>query len=579
MSYRVRLIIAVIISAILLILWQVLLNKQQPEQQEITTESIEDTSSTITTPEPVITTSQQPVLPDTTSYTPDSFAISLTTEDSSPYTLSNKDVEITIDPLHGASIEEIKLLGYQLTRDSDRLSLFPLVDLHNADSVYQIHPPGRQRGMLFSVVSQENEQTVISTQKIPMTIDTTYFNDDTAVVIFSQQVGIHRSYVKYQLPPQGFMFKVSFWSEGINRRFYQGYLSWEGGLAITEPDLPLDQGKRRFFVAMNPVGYNHWKKSYKDIISGEQYTDQALWAGMANQYFMIALIPRGERDSDIASSVNFSVPEGGHPYTVTINYGPIQQDTFNFWCYAGPLDERDLAPVGFHLEENIEMGWTWLRPISKVILWILRALHSFIPNYGLVIIIFALLMMLVFSPLTLYSQKSMKRMQELQPKLEELKKKYKDDPKKLNEETIKMYREESFNPFTGCLPLLLQMPVFMALYQIMRTTIVLRGEGFLWLQDLSRPETTIPISLPFSSSPGIGIFPLLMGVLMFLQQKLTNPNPQQKAMTWIMPIFLTYLFISFPSAIVLYWTSYNLFGLIQQLIIKYKDDLKKIFVK
>lgn len=557
MSYRVRLIAAVVVSAIILIIWQLVLHKTKPEEEAIIEEH-PDTSMQITHVDPILTTSQHPEIPESLLFEPDTLIFELTLEDSSPFILKNNDIELEIDLLHGASISQVKLLNYNITREDAPLLLYPLDE--------------DKRGMLFYIIKNEDKEIFLSTREIPMILDSVYRIFDTTVVIFTQKVGQHQLGIRYELPDEGFTLKTSFWSEGVNKRFYSGFMIWEDGIAITEPDLPIDPGKRRFLVAMSHVGYSHWRKSLKDIKNGTTYDELAHWAGISNQYFLAAFIPRGERDSDFSVNVNFNIPEDSlHDYSVDIEFGPIKLDTLKFISYLGPLDETSLGSVGYHLDENVEMGWRWLRPISKVILWLLRFLNSFISNFGLVIIVFALIMTLAFSPLTLYSQKSMRKMQEIQPKLEEVKKKYKSDPQRLNKETIKLYKEEAFNPFSGCLPLLLQMPVFMALYQIMRTTIVLRGQGFLWIPDLSRPESTIPFSLPFSSAPGIGILPILMGVMMFFQQKMTNPNPQQKAMTWIMPIFMTYLFISFPSAIVLYWTAYNTFGLILQLIVRYKS--------
>lgn len=597
MSYRVRLIFAIVVSAILLITWQLLINKPKEEEEKYIEEtSIVDTVEVIEEPE--LTTSQHTQLPDNIDgFYEDSSNILLYFEVDSvnnTYTFRNKDIEVDFDLLRGGSINKLILTNYYLSRGKGELLLYPLFDSL------------QQNGMIFSVVKNEDDKLIYSTKNIGVILDTVIKNENITEIIFTQKIGIidtvevmvdyidsveyeydsfteyeidtifHQFWIAYQIPDSGYMVDVKFWSEGINKQNYAVFMSWEKGMGITEPDLPRDNGKYRFIIARKLEGYSYIRQSFNKVIKGDSIKGKVLWAGVSNQYFMSAFISIGDdgKENPVELKTEFFDTENKESYSVDLTFGPIYTDTVKFIFYVGPLDEKHLGSAGYGLEENIQMGWKWLKPISKVILLFIRFIYNFIPNYGFVLIVFALLMTLVFSPLTMYSQKSMKRMQELQPKLADLKKKHGNDSKKLNEETMKLYKTEAFNPLSGCLPMLLQMPVFMALYQIMRTTIVLRGQSFLWIPDLSRPETTIPFQLPFTSAAGIGILPLLMGAMMFLQQKMTNPNPQQKAFTYIMPIFLTFLFISFPAAIVLYWTAYNSFGLIMQLIVKYRGEKK-----
>jgi len=157
-------------------------------------------------------------------------------------------------------------------------------------------------------------------------------------------------------------------------------------------------------------------------------------------------------------------------------------------------------------------------------------------------------------------------MQALQPKLNDLKEKYKNDPQKLNQATMKMYKEEKVNPLGGCLPMLLQMPLLWGLFIVFRSTIELRGEGFVWwIKDLANPDTiaTLPFSIPMYGD-SVNILPLFMGATMLIQQKLTVTDPKQKAMVYFMPIFLTLLFNSFPSGLNLYYALFNLLSIIQQ---------------
>lgn len=581
MDYKWRIILAIAFSFIILLTWQLFFNKKTDKPEA----AAEDTIPVIS----VVDTSETVIEIDDIEPSQESLIFELEPRETE-FQMKNDNMTILLDLEKGASVWGITLHDYGISGKDDKLSLYPLGDSH---------PSGR--GLLFSLNDDSLKIQRFNSENVPFVLDTSFIVSDSQVFIFSQKISREqpieidiseadtattamevteeRYYIKYILPPEGYSFQVSAWTDFSGRMRYSWSMIWQEGMAVTEPDLKIDPGKNRFFIAMSPVGFRYFRKSLKDVAEGKAlYEEPAIWAGIVDQYFMVAFVPRNDDGGDFHSAVNFvsrANQEGSHPYSADIVFGPLSSDTLKFICYTGPLDETHLSSTGFRLDENVQMGWRWLRPISKTLLWFLRLLNRIVPNYGLDIIIFSLAMNIVFLPLSLYSQKSMKRMQELQPKLQDLKEKYKGDQKRLNEETMKLYRQEAFNPFSGCLPLLLQMPVFMALYQIMKTTIILRNQSFLWIADLSRPEATIPISLPFTSTPGIGILPLLMGVMMFFQQKMTNTNPQQKSLTYIMPIFMTYIFLGFPAAIVLYWASYNLFGLGQQLFFKYREKKAK----
>lgn len=594
MDYKLRIIIAIAVSFIILITWQLFFNKNKKQDIPVVDSSVAAETSAaevIDDTTAIVDTATLIPVQDTASRGGETVYFEKLPENSG-FVMENENLTISLDLENGASVAGIILHDYGISGSEKMLSLYPLND--SAVS---------QKGLIFYLNDDSLKEQRFNSFAVPFILDTAYIVSDTQVFVFSQNIlrvtesefldtvsvdtsitavmdTSHESvYIRYMIPPEGYSFHVSAWTDFSDRMRYSWSMAWYEGMAVTEPDVKSDPGKNRFFVAMSPTGFRYFRKSLKDVADGKVlYEEPAFWAGVADQYFMIAFIPRNDDESDFHSPVKFvsyANDDDFHPYQTDIHFGPTRSDTVKFICYTGPLDETHLLRTGFHLDENVQMGWRWLRPISKTLLWFLRLLNKVVPNYGLDIIIFSLAMNVVFLPLSLYSQKSMKRMQDLQPKLQELKDKYKGDPKRLNEETMKMYRQEAFNPFSGCLPLLLQMPVFMALYQIMKTTIILRNQSFLWIPDLSRPEATIPFSLPFTSAPGIGILPLLMGVMMFFQQKMTNTNPQQKSLTYIMPIFMTYIFLGFPAAIVLYWASYNLFGLGQQLFFKYREKLAK----
>jgi YidC/Oxa1 family membrane protein insertase len=206
-----------------------------------------------------------------------------------------------------------------------------------------------------------------------------------------------------------------------------------------------------------------------------------------------------------------------------------------------------------------------MAPVTNFFAWMLRACYAVIPNYGVAIILLTILVRVVTAPLTTRQMRSMKRMGELSPRLKELQEKHKDDRQKQSEEMMKLYRETGVNPLGGCLPLVLQFPVFIGLYYALQSSIDLRQAPFFgWIDDLSRPESLF--TLPGFNLP-VRILPLIMGATMVLQQRMTptTMDPQQaRMMMTIMPIMFTVLFYQFPSGLVLYWMVSNLLAIAHQ---------------
>jgi YidC/Oxa1 family membrane protein insertase len=215
--------------------------------------------------------------------------------------------------------------------------------------------------------------------------------------------------------------------------------------------------------------------------------------------------------------------------------------------------------------------------LSKGIYWFLIGCYRAIPNYGWVIILLSALMKLAFHPLTAKSMKSMREMQKLQPEIQALKEKYKTEPQKMNAAMMELYRKRGINPLGGCLPLLLQMPVFFALFNVLSKTIELRRADFIfWINDLSAPDrvATLPFSIPFIGTT-LSLLPILMGVAMFIQQKMTPTDPKQAMMTYLLPIIFTFMFFTFPSGLVLYWLVNNVLTIIHQYLMNRADRLKQ----
>ena len=228
--------------------------------------------------------------------------------------------------------------------------------------------------------------------------------------------------------------------------------------------------------------------------------------------------------------------------------------------YVGPKEMSSIAPLGLHKKEVMDFGK--LRWVCEGLLWSLNKLHWMIPNYGIAIILLTLIVRILFWPLTHKGTESMKRMQDLQPQIKALQEKYRDKPQKLQQETMALYRENKVNPLGGCLPMLIQIPVFFALFNVLRSAVELRFAHFLWVKDLSAPENLL---VGISPMP-INLLPILMTVTQIWQQKLTpaaGDPAQQKMMMWMMPIMMLMFLYSMPSALVLYWTANQVMMIIQ----------------
>ncbi len=293
---------------------------------------------------------------------------------------------------------------------------------------------------------------------------------------------------------------------------------------------------------------------YKERIS-QKAEGQIGWISSNSRYFITSIIPVNQKmalckftsDSNYNYSVSLTYPE---------QKTPLRGETlFSYKMYLGPKGYSLLKGMGVELERAVDFGW--LAVLCIPLLYLLNFFDSIVHNYGIAIILLTIIIKLISIPFTQKSMKSMQELQKLKPKLDELQKKYKDDKEKLNEEMMKLYREYGVSPFGGCLPMLLQMPIWFALYRMLSNSVELYQAAFIphWIDDLSAKD-------PYY------ILPVLLGVGTFLQQKLTPStmdSTQAKVMLYFMPIFLTFIMISLPSGLTLYIFVSSLLSIIHQI--------------
>ncbi len=350
-------------------------------------------------------------------------------------------------------------------------------------------------------------------------------------------------------------------------------LGWQSGLAPTEARVADDRRGFGGLTYLREEGLE--KRSIKDVEKHGvmKMGGDIVWVGTKTKYFLAAFIPppagRTISNSFVGAEKCIGVSvETERPPDGVVDYG----------LYVGPLNYEELKAFGLGLEKAVDFGWKWISPLSRLVFSFMLWVHEAVPNYGIVIILLSLIVKVLFWPLTHKSFKSMREMQKLQPALAALKQKYKDDPKRLNQEMWKLYKERGVNPAGGCLPMLLQTPVFIALFNLLSRTIELRRAPFaLWIDDLSAPDVMahLPFTLPFIGN-NLSLLPILMGIAMFIQQKLSSTDPQQKAMTYMLPVIFTVIFYRFPSGLVLYWLVNNVLTIMHQYLLARGDRIETV---
>ena len=333
--------------------------------------------------------------------------------------------------------------------------------------------------------------------------------------------------------------------------------------------------KRSRFAFEGPIGlidneYTTIKPD--DIEEKDTYHGSIDWAGFTQRYFMTVVMPRTE-DGNTPEDARVKLAYAND--VVTASYvqrmarlDPGKQARYGFTVYMGPKSHQILSKFDSSLKDAINFGF--FNIIAKPLLIVMNMIHGVIPNYGVAIILLTVLIKLIFWPLGTKSYKSMNEMKKVQPLMMELREKYKDDKQRMNQEIMGLYKTYKVNPASGCLPLLVQMPIFFALYRMLYQAIELRHAPFVgWVTDLSAPDRlfNFNFSIPMMQEPhGIPMLTLLMGASFLLQQKMTPTagDPMQARMMMLMPIFMTVLFINFPAGLVLYMFVNNIISMGQQ---------------
>ena len=341
------------------------------------------------------------------------------------------------------------------------------------------------------------------------------------------------------------------------------------------------------------------------FFSGDPITEitagntNVVWAAVHNRFFALIAVPERPADSVVVRNFPLTPPSreqlaadgqlNAHPqtYQTALVYSattiaPGKSEEQRYTVYAGPKEYFTLSRLAH--DQELVMDFTGFSGFfAKMLLLSLNGIHRFIPSYGWSIVVITMIIKGLFWPLTAASTRSMKRMQAIQPQLQAIREKYKDNAQKLNEKTLAVMKEHKVNPAAGCLPMLIQFPVFIGFFFMLRTAIELRGESFLWATDLSQPDTLFVIPglgfVPFLGVAGVGLpfnlFPILMGMTSLYLASLTPPSPQmdpaQQKMMKYMPVFFVAFLYNYSSGLTLYWTIQNLISVLQTKYTKMND--------
>ena len=304
-----------------------------------------------------------------------------------------------------------------------------------------------------------------------------------------------------------------------------------------------------------------------------EYPGAQTWIAVKNRFFVTALASCTEGNAGFSATVKRDMGAANYKpesVSVSVNFkGDVTKRTTTF--FVGPKKQSLLWDLG--MKDVMEFGmWRWL---CYPLVWVLNLFNGWIPNFGVAIILLTILVRLLFWPLTRKSTEGMKKMQEIQPLMKEIQAKYKDNPQRLQQETWQLYREKKVNPMSSCLPMLIQIPVFIALFNVLRSAVELRYAPFLWIADLSEPEGLFASWFPFG---GLNLLPILMVVSTALQSYFTpstGDKKQQQMMMVMMPAMMLIMFYSFPSALSLYWFLSNIFSIVQMWLIRRQTAAKQ----
>jgi len=379
-------------------------------------------------------------------------------------------------------------------------------------------------------------------------------------ILFARDAGMFTEEKIVTLKPGKFEIDVQYSVTAKEKTFFENGIEFSLGLINKSPF----EDKREYIESAVFLDVEKGKLFSQRIDAKKikNIEGETVWGALKNKYYAFIVKP-----SSKFAMLNLKPYIGkgnviAYLQSKPISIEPGEKYSVNFTVYTGPQTLSNLVPYKSDFEKAMYFSGI-LGPVNLILIKSLNGLYAVFKNYGLAIIIITILIKILFYPLTHKSFKSMKQMQALQPKIAVLRDQYKDNQQKLQQEMMALYKREKVNPMGGCLPMLIQLPIFFSLYRVLSSAYELVGANFLWMDSLSQPDKIYTIFWGGTSIP-INILPLIMGVTMFWQQKMSTADPQQQKMMMFMPVIFTFMLYNLPSGLVLYWTLSNVLSIIQQ---------------
>ncbi|MFV9875121.1 MAG: membrane protein insertase YidC [Rickettsiales endosymbiont of Dermacentor nuttalli] len=561
MSDLKKLSLAIILSTIVLVLWQYYYEVSKIEQHK----NAQKTVSVIKANDNLVSGATENML--------QSREQVLSSTRSNRIKIDNSRLQGSID-LQGARLDDITLAEYKESLD------------HNSSEVVLLSPPGSKESYFveFGWVSSDtgiklpNSKTIWKADSKLLTVSNplTLSWDNGEGLFFTMTFSIDNYY----------MFKIEQHVKNLSDK----PIVLSGYSLINKP-MPVDY-KANSILHEGPIGVFHGilnESNYDDLYSKKQKefsnNHKGDWLGITNKYWLTALIP----DAQDNFTAHFHAFAKGVQNKIQVDYistphvvHPNQSIHIGSHLFTGAkklklLDQYERSLNINLFDRAIDFGWFYF--ITKPMFYALQYFYSFVGNFGVAILLMTVAVKLLMFPLANKSYHSMNKMKELQPHINKLRERYRNDRIKFNKEVMELYKREGVNPLSGCLPILIQIPVFFSLYKVLFVTLEMRQAPFFgWIHDLSMPDPTTLFNLfgliPWSP-PGIlhiGIWPIIMGVTMYLQQRM-NPEPtdpvQAKVMKFL-PVIFTFMFGSLPAGLIIYWAWNNILSIIQQFAINFK---------
>ncbi|HJP33776.1 MAG TPA: membrane protein insertase YidC [Candidatus Latescibacteria bacterium] len=430
------------------------------------------------------------------------------------------------------------------------------------------------RGLVLTLESETGRDEVLDLSEVVFEPDRERVDvdaDGQGELRLRADLGDGRSVVKtIRVDGGGYGIEVGVRLQGFDENTLV-FAHWRGGIALAERDADLD------LPAMQVMAYVNENLLDLQVDEGDEPETEdgrgdVHWVGLRNKYFAVMASPSNENRHEIVMHgrpLSYA-PFREYEFSLGTRWGGLEEREWKLLLYAGPLGLEQVSRYERDFVMALDLGFPVIRDIAKLLLYVFGAAYEFIPNFGWVIVAFGVAVKILVYPLTHKSYESAAKMQEVQPKLAALKEKYKNNNQKLSQETMKLYKEEGVNPLGGCLPMVLQMPIFFALYQVFSNAIQLRqAPWMLWIDDLSLPDAVAVGGFE------LHILPLLMSGAMFFQSKMTMKDPKQAALVYMMPVVMVFIMWSFSSGLVLYWTVFNVMQIGQQVLTNHLKQKKQ----